>query len=382
MASESCAPADVLVLGAGPAGSATALGLVRRGVPRVLLVDRPPRAPFAIGESAAPSVAPALAALGLPADLARLGHAPCHGNLSLWGGPEPVVEDFLRRGVGHGYHLDRAAFDAWLRAAAVAGGAALVSPAELEGVERAPRGFHVTLRHAGRTLSARATVLVDATGRKAALARRLGARRRHLDRMVALAVQVAPSPGGGSLDGLSLVESVAEGWWYAAGLPSGQVMLALMTDDDLAREGDLRTPAAYRRALEATARVRGAVALPGDDGLVIASFSAASQYVDRALGAGWLSVGDALLGLDPLTSSGIAGALDDARAAVDTIVGWRCAPDGAAAALVARRYAARAEATLRRFLAERHAVYGRERRWADQPFWARRRAQPRGATET
>jgi flavin-dependent dehydrogenase len=114
--------------------------------------------------------------------------------------------------------------------------------------------------------------------------------------------------------------------------------------------------------------------LPEEDGFAVASFSAASQYVDRAIGAGWLAVGDALLGLDPLSSSGIAGALEDARAAVDTIVAWRSARDGAAAAAAARGYAARAEETLRRYLAERHAWYSRERRWAEQPFWARRGA--------
>ncbi|WP_247892025.1 FAD-dependent oxidoreductase [Azospirillum argentinense] len=83
--------ADVLIVGAGPAGSATALALRAAGVPRVVLVDRaahgsPERAALRVGESATPNVGPLLARLGLPDDLGRLGHRPYHGNLSLWSG--------------------------------------------------------------------------------------------------------------------------------------------------------------------------------------------------------------------------------------------------------------------------------------------------------
>jgi flavin-dependent dehydrogenase len=49
-ASGSRCDVDVVVLGAGPAGSAVALALKRAGVARVLLVDRPVRRQLHIGE--------------------------------------------------------------------------------------------------------------------------------------------------------------------------------------------------------------------------------------------------------------------------------------------------------------------------------------------
>jgi len=365
---------DVLIIGGGPAGSATAIALRRRGVRRVLLADRPSRAPFAVGESVSPNIRAQLARLGLTDDLDQLGHLPYHGNLSLWGGSEAVVDDFLHRGRGHGWHLDRASFDAWLRTSAVSAGAELMRPAELLGVEPADDHFTVRLRCGDANMAVTTAIVVDATGRKGALIRRLGVRRRQLDRLVGLCTLAEPKRGSGpssSLGGLSWIEPVAEGWWYAAGLPSGRVILALMTDSDLAQTGSLRDPRVYLRALAATSEVGRAVELP-EAGFVVESFSAATQLAERAVGPRWLTVGDALFAFDPLTSSGITGALSDALAAADTIVAWFGSTGAEGAIEAAREYARHADATLRRYLSERRAWYSRERRWADHPFWLRR----------
>ena len=81
---------DVVILGAGPAGSAVALELKRAGVAKVVLVDRPARRPFRIGESAAPSLGPLLRRLGLDDRLDCHGHRPCYGNRTFWGGSAAV----------------------------------------------------------------------------------------------------------------------------------------------------------------------------------------------------------------------------------------------------------------------------------------------------
>src|SRR5713101_5039299 len=132
---------DVVVLGAGPAGSAVGLALKRAGVARVLLVDHPVRRPFRIGESAAPGLGPLLRRLGLDDRLEDRGHRPCYGNLSLWGRPQLTVEDFMNGAYGSGWHLDRDSFDAWLRAEAGAAGAALLSPGHLEAARRVGGGW-------------------------------------------------------------------------------------------------------------------------------------------------------------------------------------------------------------------------------------------------
>lgn len=366
---------DVTIIGGGPAGAALAIALRRAGVAPVTLLDRPVSGAFRIGESVSPAIAPHLRRLGLPDDLTRFGHHPYHGNRSLWGGIV-AVDDFLHRGLGHGWHLDRSAFDQWLRDAAMSHGVRLISPARLEAVSMRPGGgWHLRFTYAGRRVDHIAGFIVDASGRRAALAARLGVRRRRCDRMLAIAT-LAPAAQTG-LGSLSLVEAVAYGWWYAALLPNGTALVSLMTDHDIVRAHNLARPDTFRSAWAATHELADLVPPPIKLSAPVAVFPAHTQYVERAAGRGWLSIGDALLALDPLTSSGITGALDDACTAAETILAWlgsACETDRIAAAM---SHARRADRTLRRYLTERRRLYAAEFRWADQPFWRRRVASTR-----
>jgi len=361
---------DVLILGAGPAGSGLALALKRAGVADVLLVDRPARWPFRIGETAAPSLGPLLRRLGLEDRLDGRGHQPCHGNLYLWGGPATTIEDFMTRAYGPGWHLDREAFDAWLRAEAVTGGAKLLSPAHLAAVRRDGDGWQVDIRTAGPNIQARTRWMVDASGRPAAFARRSGARLNRFDRLIALAALAEPVESR-CFDGFSVVEAVEFGWWYAARLPGGKAVIALMTDVDLAREANLFSPVIFRQAWAATSEIVHFVpALEEARCPVI--FAAGTQFIDRAIAPGWLALGDALIALDPLSAAGVTGALEDAIAAADAIVRLLGLPGRGEARDLRSAYAARANATLRRYLVERSAIYGREERWRTSSFWQRR----------
>lgn len=370
LASGSCRIVDVLILGAGPAGSGLAIALKKAGVADVLLIDRPAKRPFRMGESAAPGLGPLLRRLGLDDRLDGRGHRPCHGNLVVWGGPVPAAEDFMRRASGPGWHLDREAFDLWLKTEAAAAGAELLSPARLAAVRRDGGCWQADMRAASLKTEARTRWIVDATGRPAALARRLGARLNRLDRLVSLAVLTEPVATSG-FDGFSMVEGVEIGWWYASRLPSGETVVALMTDSDLARETDLRSPSIFRRAWAETSEIGRLVPVPDHPRRPVV-FAAGAQFIDRAIAPGWLALGDALIALDPLSASGVTGALEDAFVAAETLVRLLGIPDGGEARDLRSSYAARANATLRRFLLERRAIYGAERRWPKQSFWRRR----------
>lgn len=361
---------DVLILGAGPAGAGLALALRRAGVARVLLADRPARQPFRIGESAAPSLGALLRRLGLDDRLQSHGHRPCHGNLSVWGGSTLLVDDFMKRGCGPGWHLDREKFDAWLRVEAMAKGAELLSPASL-GEVRADRDcWQASLRANGGKFEVSARWIVDATGRPAAFARRSGARLHRIDRLIALAARAEPAANSG-FGGFSLVEAVDIGWWYAARLPGGPAVVALMTDADLASAADLPLPDVFRESWAATSQICRFVP-PPPDATRPAIFAAGSQFLDRAVGRQWLALGDALIAFDPLSAAGITGALEDAIAAADTIVGQLDGSGNGERLDLRAKYAARADATLKRYLDQRLAIYGGEKRWAGGSFWERR----------
>ncbi|GAB6041217.1 NAD(P)/FAD-dependent oxidoreductase [Endothiovibrio diazotrophicus] len=356
---------DVIVAGAGPAGVAAAIALGDGGA-SVALVHHPPRADrYRVGESATPSVVPLLERLGLATDLAALGHLPCHGNRAVWGGGAVVEQDYLVHGQGHGWHLDRAAFDGWLLAQAEARGVSLVHGAVADLGRLEPGGWGVRLDEKGAPpLFGRA--LVDATGRASLVARRLGARRRRIDTLTAVA-RLHPAAADHPLRHLSLIESHPLGWWYAAAIPGGRLVSAFMSDADLIREHGLDRPDRLDALHAESDELRRL--LPGDEGeREVWVYPAHSGHLDRIAGPGWIAIGDAALGMDPLTSSGINSALADGLAAAGALRPWLATGDSDGL----RDHAEKMNRTVVIYLDERTRFYGRERRWSDHPFWRRR----------
>ncbi|BAI76756.1 FAD-binding monooxygenase (plasmid) [Azospirillum sp. B510] len=356
--------ADAIVVGAGPAGAAFALNLAP--LHRVLVLDRRDGPATRIGESLAPAARRLLTDMGLWDAFLAEGHSPCHGGRSVWGGPQPVEADNLRDLDGPGWHLDRGRFDQWLRRLAASRGAALLVPAQPLTVERDGEGWRLGLDAGGRHIPVRARLLVDAGGRGSPLARRLGARRTVSDRLVCGWVHGQDAPARQS--GLTWIEAEADGWWYSAPLPEGRRVVAFHTDADLPAAADARDVSSLLRRLSGCSMLSDALRACGFEAEGQGGFCAAhSSSLSPASGDGWLAVGDAALGFDPLSSQGIFNALYTGLAAAEAadrhLSGDTGALPGYAAGLAPIRDAYRAHL---------HAWYGLERRWRDRPFWRRR----------
>ena len=357
-------PYRVLILGAGVAGSAAALALAKRGIGPVLMVDKGLPRPFAIGEGATPEVPRLLAQLGVNAHMQAAGHRQHHATLSSWGG-NAHYNDFLFKGGGVGWHLDRSRFNQTLRQTAqeriAAADGTVLQDCWIRQVKRDQSGWLVDLGPDHGTV--RADCLVDAGGRASPLARKLGAKRIRFDRQVALAVVSPNTPT--SLAGLSLVEAEELGWWYAAPLPQGGTMVALMTDYDLAQDAGLLDRECFLRRWQQSPTLQDHGIVPPDLPMPPHVFAAHAGCCSRAAGPGWIAVGDALIGYDPLTSSGIAAALSDADAAAAVV-------DNQDQRQAADVYAQRANRAVERFLTERHQLWMAETRWPQSPYWQRR----------
>ncbi|MFL5801049.1 MAG: NAD(P)/FAD-dependent oxidoreductase, partial [Roseiflexaceae bacterium] len=98
-------------------------------------------------------------------------------------------------------------------------------------------------------------------------------------------------------------------------------------------------------------------------------YAAHSQRLDTIAGVGWLAVGDAAATFDPLSSQGIFKALRSGILAAYAIGDYF---NGVHAGL--ERYEAWIAREFEAYLDTRRDYYGRERRWADSPFWRRRHA--------
>ena len=346
---------DVVVVGGGPAGAATALDLARRGR-SVALACRPDRGRPRLGETVPPGVLPHLARLGLWETFAAAGHAEAPGTVVSWGSARPHENDFLVDPHGPGWHLDRARFDAMLRDAAVGAGA---TPVVAPGFAVHRDGDGWVVRAGGTTVRAR--MLVDASGRAARVARSQGAQRRTEDGLVGLARFSAAPP---DLDPRTVVESCEAGWWYAAGLPGGRAVVVLFTDADLLPARAQRV-AAWERLLAGTRLVREHTAGCRMTSALHAA-PASSTVLSRCVGPAWVAVGDAVAAWDPLSGQGIVRALASASRAAAVVA------DDRRTALADYDGAARRDH--RAYLTTRAAYYGRERRFRHSPFWARRAA--------
>ncbi|HEX2081142.1 MAG TPA: tryptophan 7-halogenase [Longimicrobium sp.] len=362
---------EAVVAGGGPAGSAAALALVRGGR-RVLLLDDAPPGAFRVGEAIPPAARPLLRDLGVLHRVEGGGHLPCYGNLSAWGSPELHETDFIFDPNGHGWHLDRAGFDAALRDAARDAGAEVREGVKLAAAARTEDGWCLTLSSAEGTAEAACGWVVDATGRRSAIARRHGAARVAADGLVAFFTRFRPAEAG-DRDARTLIEAVPDGWWYTALVPSGERVVAFLTDGDLAGR-DVLTGEGFVARLAGTEHVRGVLERHGYAPCALPrGADAGSARLDRFTGPGWLAAGDAATSFDPLSSQGIMTALYTGMKAGQALSAHLTGDDGALAA-----YVARLEEIHRVYMQNRTTYYAHERRWPERSFW-RRRLEPSAA---
>jgi flavin-dependent dehydrogenase len=365
----------VLVAGAGPAGSAAALELSRLGL-SVALIEQDRYETRRVGETLPPMIRHQLTRMGIWERFLECGPLESYGIRTAWETSIPRHQDFVQNPYGCGWHVDRSRFDAMLASSAAEAGSTLFLPARVGSHSKGSDGQWVLeVAQNGAVLNLHGRMLVDATGRKAMLASRLGAKAQVGDRLIG-AVSFSDRS---EIAQWTLIEAVEDGWWYSvplpgastpsrekpprAGDPGAGMVFAYMTDADLWIDGKWDellplAPLTFERA--------GCRHIPPPSQIV----SAASVVRCPVTSLDWAAVGDAALAFDPLSGQGVFKSIETGARCASAIARYL---KGDVRALA--EYETWVNETYRSYLSMRTQFYGNVVRWPGSRFWKRRASQ-------
>lgn len=352
----------VAVIGGGIAGAVACLRLVDSGT-KPLWIAPVDDGHNKHGEHLSAAARPLLEQVNALHLLERPYHRQANVILSSWGSDQIAERNSIVHLEGPGTIINRSAFEQ-----------DLVNEVIYRGVPRR----NVMLRNAHYNQnrweleledgSETADYLIDASGRHSIIAKQQSPRFRSDQLVAVIAFLEQNSTADITPTRATLIEAVADGWWYATLLADGRLVLNYYTDPDLLPKGICSETSVFNRMLKQTRYIgrwvnEAEFELKSSPRLT----SAGTTWIAPAAGEGWIAIGDAAASFDPLSSHGMTTAFWTA------IIG----ADAATAYLAGNRepsvvYTSKVAAGIQEFLNSRISIYQQEGRFKESPFWTRR----------
>jgi flavin-dependent dehydrogenase len=348
---------DVAVIGAGPAGSVFATRMAQLGFD-VCLVERSTFPRRHLGESLSPGVLPMLASVGAAEAVEAAGFPRVHAVSTNWEGREAVRHDPRAEGM----LVDRGVFDAVLLAQAAASGVRVLQPAQVVGQERTARGWRLRVDGRDGSLELHPQFVADAGGRSGSLS----GRRRPMGRRT---IAIHGYWTGPTLPDRPRIEAGVDAWYWGVPIPDGSYNTLVFVDGDRFRaEPGGSLEARLRTLLDGSSLMEGArgATLSGP----VRAADATAYLGEDCVSSDHISVGDAGLAIDPLSSSGVQKAIQTALSGAIVANTLLRRPDSGAAA---RRFyldSLRESAERHRAWAAGH--YATAAAWRGGAFWVAR----------
>lgn len=356
---------DVIVLGGGPAGLATAIRLTALGM-SVIVVERTDYGNTKAGEHITPGAVLVLRKLGLRDELMSQQSSASQGIVSKWQGSEAQYYNYLFSPHGSGINLSRPNFERSFAELAIKNSVRIFRKHRPK-IVSFDECWLFELADEEKTTHVLARFAVDATGRAAWLSRAVGCPPKKLDKTVGLVAYCPPRSEQELQGGLLYIEAARNGWWSTAPLRDGRIAATFFTDADLINRKGVKLTDVWRASLEDTKLT--AMRLDHTNLLKeIHAVPAQSQISQHEGHRFWLAVGDAALAQDPLSGSGVEYGIRSGTTAADAIFahfsGNKRALDN---------YRDKTIDDLRAYLEQYQQIYREvSDRQACGPFWQRR----------
>ena len=316
----------VIVTGAGLAGCMTAILLARRGF-AVQLIDRKkaleqddPKS-FTRLETLPGAGVRILREANLNYLLNDRAHRPSAGIASAWGDSPPVINDNIRDPYGPSWIVDRGRLTEQLCEAANAAGISILPAQRVSSVQLSRGSVKVFVQSGSEVSCLEGQFAVDATGKSAAIGRRLGASQHFIDKQLAIEAILARQDSAYSHTDLSLVESTAFGWWYAVYYPCGNLYVLFVPYGNVDRIRDYMSATGLTKAAMQTKLLSYHVQSINTThpSTRLRTVALTSSRLSPVSGTGYIAVGDASITFDPISSQGMFHCLYTATKATEAL---------------------------------------------------------------
>lgn len=309
---------DVIVIGAGPAGSTTATLLAKKGLD-VLLLERERFPRFQIGESLLPFNNDVFQRLGILEQLEQGDFVPKYGAEFVTGdgarGYTFCFDQNLKAPHDRAFQVTRAKFDELLMKTATEAGVTVRQETPVVNVDLAATTVTTA---AGETIAAR--FLVDASGHSAFLGQRLGGRTQ-IEQLKSVATfahyRNVPRPPGRE-GGNIVVVVLRDAWFWMIPITQEIMSVGLVASRDHVKSCGLRPEELLERTIRETpytaARMKDAERV-GE----VRTRKDFSYAMERIVSTNFACVGDAAGFLDPIFSTGVYMAMKSAVLVADAI---------------------------------------------------------------